>query len=370
MEDKSNLIDEIFEKVVRWHLNPENKDYGLLTGKTGECVFFYNLYTKTGEARFMGYIGDFISDVVSNPEKIFNKVTLCDGAAGFVWFLKFLQRNKEIESIYDVIDKDLTNFLFESAEKQFDRGNWDYMHGALGIILALADDEPRFIHLMEEKLLSLKKEDGGGFIWESEMYGDKINLGIAHGLPSIVYFLGKYREHLTSIDSMFIDTILTSVTNSKLGHGHTSLYPSFMGDDSVSRLGWCYGDISIGSSLLDVSKLNKKAENILLETARHSMSRKDKSDTLIADSCICHGTAGVELIYNKFYKNYTDQGFKDFAQYMNAETGNLLRKNNFKFFDRYSSEWMENYSLLEGLSGVGLVLLGVDNGWDECIMLS
>lgn len=332
MRNRDKIINEVSDKIIKWHLKPQNNQYGLLVGKTGECLFFYNMYEYTGDRKYLKYIENFISEVIDHPDKIVNTYTFCDGTSGFIWFLAFLEKKGLIDSIYDVTDTNVTDFLYETAVKQFDVKNWDFMHGALGIVLALANHESRFINLMEDQLIRLKEKDNDLIYWYSEFSKDKVNLGLAHGIPSIIYFLSRYQTQLKKIDLTFIEHIIRTLTRFKLDKGAKSLYPSFEGDSSYSRLAWCYGDISIGCSLLNISSDIENANNMILEIANHSKYRKDITDNFIADSCVCHGSAGVELIFEKFYKKYSDPSFKLFSNYMAEKTESNLMERDFKFF--------------------------------------
>lgn len=109
----------------------------------------------------------------------------------------------------------------------------------------------------------------------------------------------------------------------------------------------------------------------------HASQRKDFEKNGIVDAGICHGTAGIAHIFNRFFFETKMPIFKDTANYWIKETLKMATHDDglagYKSF--YSEkEWVKEYGLLEGVAGIGLALLShisdEEPTWDRCLLLS
>ena len=84
-------------------------------------------------------------------------------------------------------------------------------------------------------------------------------------------------------------------------------------------------------------------------------------------------------MFNRFYKATKIQDFKDAANFWLQKTLDARLSNGTWLFPRHNQgtnekDWVENNSFLEGLIGVGLVLLAfqdenTDPAWDKYFMM-
>jgi lantibiotic biosynthesis protein len=149
-----------------------------------------------------------------------------------------------------------------------------------------------------------------------------------------------------------------------------------------SRLGWCYGDPGIASSIWQAGKALKNEEwkNEAIEIMLHASLRKELKINGVMDAGICHGTAGIAHIFNRFYWETKMPVFKEAANYWIEETLKMAYHKDglagYKAWQGKERGWQNEYGLLEGVAGIGLVLLGFltddinDLSWDRCLLLS
>ena len=112
---------------------------------------------------------------------------------------------------------------------------------------------------------------------------------------------------------------------------------------------------------------DKLLKNEIIEIFRFNTKRRLEKDTNVEDMYICHGAFGISHIYDNMYRETGIADFKECSEYWFKEG-----------LDRFDclSEELDNQklSVLEGLSGVGLVLISYMTEekllWDECLLLN
>lgn len=162
--------------------------------------------------------------------------------------------------------------------------------------------------------------------------------------------------------------------------GYFGYFPSFIwgnGDIRSSRLAWCYGDPGIATALylaskvIDDSELENKMISVLVEAA----SCRSLEKAGVKDAGICHGTAGLALIFYRMYLNTDMLEFKEAYEFWIEETIKMAGDKESLDFRSYRPEnkSLKEYGLLEGIAGIGLVLLSIclneEPDWDEMLLL-
>jgi lantibiotic modifying enzyme len=162
-----------------------------------------------------------------------------------------------------------------------------------------------------------------------------------------------------------------------------SYFPSYLLKDtskyfSKSRLAWCYGDLGIGMALwqagkaIDKAEWKKKGFEILLQSTK----RKNYTENFVVDAGICHGSSGIAMIFHRMYLETHDDEFKEATLYWLNQTLNFSSfTDGLAGYKSYElSGWKCDYSLLMGISGIGLVFTSCISKdmqtWDEMFLLS
>jgi hypothetical protein len=218
---------------------------------------------------------------------------------------------------------------------------------------------------------------------------NKINIGMAHGIPSIISFLCKV--YVINQNEMAKE-MLVKATNwllkcKNIDKNSTSMFSYLVDQDdmnnshkSSTRLAWCYGDLTIGYVIYVLGSIIKDEYYLCegLEILNNCSTRKVEDPTTgIRDKAFCHGTSGIYYIFNKLYDNYKLDNFREIKNYWLDKT--ILNLNeNIESFKSYSIidgqiKYAHDYGLINGYPGIGITLLShlnrESNEWDEIFML-
>jgi hypothetical protein len=147
-------------------------------------------------------------------------------------------------------------------------------------------------------------------------------------------------------------------------------------------LAWCYGDAGIAATLLvaadAVGQVAWRTEAIAI--ARAAACRPPHRSGIV-DAGLCHGSAGLMLIFQRFYMATGEGGFLDAAQAWCQRT--LAQRRPGHGVGGYQSwepqtgagfVWKDRPGLLTGAAGIGLALLAaatsIAPAWDRALAIS
>ena len=217
------------------------------------------------------------------------------------------------------------------------------------------------------------------------------HLGVAHGLPGVIALLAQLRPF--DMASGIVDRILEPAvhyllsTARKSGKGPrfpSSLELAWPMPRSPVRpgLAWCWGDLGIAATLALAGRVVREdtwmneAVRIALRAARMSIPASD-----VLDMALCHGAAGIALIFNRFFQTTGNEVFQDASQ---RWYNRLLNSRRPEFRGGYATllpsdgphgkVWAVNPGFLSGLAGIGLSLCAACTetapSWDRLMLLS
>jgi lantibiotic modifying enzyme len=397
------IINDISDEIV---INRENitkdLDMGLFSGDAGVALFLFHLHDYTKKEEHKKAAQFYL-------EKSFEKIntgyalpTFCNGIAGIAWTVNYLVLHSFIEpENLDVLD-DLDDYLHNYMVNYERESNFDFLHGATGIALYFINrinQNPKAADYLKEYVDALKEYS----IFDAETNTAKIvstiqdkdknlkkvyNLGMAHGMSSIIAVLAKIYEtdktnlNLKYLTEGFSNYIMLHENINKYDNGamfKTTVELDQDQNDSQtagSRLGWCYGDMGNGFALYHAYEAtgNEKYYEKSLEIFINSAKRKDLEKQRILDACVCHGSAGIIDIFKTVYEYFGDEELleaeNNWAEltldfYTNAE--------GLKGFSKYTVDGPKYlHSFLEGTAGIGLALLfhhtGNKSEWNEFLL--
>lgn len=312
------------------------------------------------------------------------------GLSGAGWFIDYITKNNLIELDSNSFLSQLDFLIYKNTIRLLHENNHDFLYGAIGNMIYLieriesAKNENRIIELVTMlKSISLKNSKGEMYWNDTKSGGNKVDLGLAHGMAGKIVLLCKIIRRINKktdgIEMLrrSIDFMLSAEQNSKCG----SMFPAvkILGSTSshCSRLGWCYGDLAIGiafwqaSQVLNDYDLMNRSINIFMS----SISRFHLTNTNLIDGGICHGYSGVALLYFRMYLNTKQPEFKKASEFwMNKNITLLQNDPNYKSYDPIEAKWSEDSSLLSGASGVLLSIFSISNArthtWDSCLLMN
>ncbi|MBK9108647.1 MAG: hypothetical protein IPM92_09870 [Saprospiraceae bacterium] len=215
----------------------------------------------------------------------------------------------------------------------------------------------------------------------------KYNLGLAHGIPSILCFLSKtYAKGINkSLSKKLLDGSVNWLLKHKCNIANVSIYPEVVYENSnnnFSRLAWCNGDLGVAICLWQAgNSLGKKSlleESLIILDS--SISRTHKMETLVMDNCLCHGATGIAHIYNNFYQITKLKKIKTAAinwykvvLEMKTLTDDSGFYKTWSIDDNDIEVWTNNCGILNGVAGIGLSLISsiskIKPSWDSCLLL-
>jgi len=333
---------------------------------------------------------------------------LYGGLAGVAWMTEHTydrtmhDEKSESGDANEEVDRALTNLV---ERRPWER-EYDLIGGLVGFGVYFLERLPRpsaryALGQIVERLDELARITEVGICWYTPVtrlpeWQQRIapkgyyNLGLAHGIPGIVALLSRCIRNAISVD--VCSRLLTGTVDWLLamekpaGHGcrfdvwvtHTRA------SERASRLAWCYGDVSVAMALYSAGVATRTSRwidlshNILIECGDRLDDRSG-----IQDAGICHGSAGLAHIYNRFFQDSGDLRFRRLAEHWFGRIVEVHAPSGYggfqSFFPRTldGSEnkvaWRTDASFLTGSSGIGLVLLaGVSRlapDWDRRLLL-
>lgn len=372
---KTNIIINLITKELQSY-NTDN--YSLYNGNAGIALYFIYLYKYNKKKSFFDkaniLINKCVEDYRSNREN--DLLNLSSGFIGITWLIAHLTKYKIFENNYGFnLIEQLGNQVSTISNRFFEQGNIDVLHGALGGALFFLEandtvESSLFLNHFIENMNINSIKSSTTLFWRSLFRFstgnnndlEYNNLGYAHGIPGFLKILGDIYNCKNSNKKLAKDLIKKGINylllfkNPNIHSNTATLFPycavsEFNEEFYNTRLGWCYGDLTIGYAIWKIGKslnnLDYQIEGI--EIAKHTALVRDSTNSLINDPFICHGSSGVAHIYNVLYQETNYTIFKTAANYWYRFTVDL-------FLDNYN-EYILSPGLLSGMSGIGLSLL-------------
>lgn len=376
MDDRI-LLDKVIESFDFSSLTSED-NIGLLTGSSGSLLFLvlYSMVTENNsiEEKAEQVLDDILGKLAEAEN---SSPSHCEGIAGIAWSLLFLYEihylNEPSDDFFDDCDRLLTVYLdlFLKEEK------WDLLYGAIGIgfyFLKRSNEVEvkKIIKFLERIAVS---EDNQIKFKRHEPYFERLiyDTGFAHGNAAVLLFVTRaYKAGILLNEcKTLISGMITFYDKNVHKYDVEGCYwPDFMEmDNSIkdqqtySRIAWCYGDLMILNTLYTASEAIGDIEGSIryLDMLEVTSGRTSYTTSLVKDPHICHGSAGIALVYEKLYHSTSRKAFKLAADYWISVTisafvpgsvlGDQTSVHSLPFIDENKNEF------LDGLAGVGLVAL-------------
>lgn len=403
-EYTEKILHEIATDISsKYNTNEIKHDLGLLSGKSGVSLFMFYIsrYFASNEyERFAQKLLESTFDDINSKPSLF---TYCGGLAGVGWCVDHLSENCFIEQNNIEVLNDLDGYLFEAMSTFLSQKNFDFLHGATGIVfyfldrLKYSNEVQKYLSLYLEELYNYaiidEKNKTAKIISNVMDENDKpkqvYNLSLSHGMSSVIIILCKMYPYLliqndkTKCKKMIEYFTNYILTNEMVPDEITfSRYPSWVelnanAENNYGRLAWCYGDIGNGLSFYNAYKvvnneLYLKKANEIFESLLH---RKSAIIQGIKDTGLCHGTSGIAIISNRLCKSYGME-YDEVTDYWFNLSLDYYKEKGLRGFGMftYNEGYKDEISILNGTSGIGLGLLSCINkeymNWDRMLLLS
>ena len=373
---------------------------GLLSGKMGLplSLFIYAVHSHHSKPKRQGLriIDAVFKEIEQSQNYIFS---FCNGLAGIGWTLEHLEQKGYAKYNTNILLEDFDSVLSDVLEHEMKKGNYDFLHGAIGIVLYFISrihKNEKLLPVLQKFIVHLndlsEKQPNGSIKWRSVIdYETKktvYNISLSHGMASIAAILSRLYA-IKGLDKKMVEKLLQDCINYILEQEidkdrYGTFFPSYALESTEylhgSRLAWCYGDLGIAMALWQagVALQNETWKNKALEVLLFAAEkRKDLEKNMVKDAGLCHGTAGIGHIFYRAWWNTQLLEFKNAADYWFEQT---LKISTFAdglagYKTWHGKEgWINEYDLLTGIAGIGLALLTyyheIEPTWDECLLLS
>jgi len=393
IKQKVDQIAEcIFEKIQK---NEKPESYGLYSGEFGMLLFlfYYARYSKSEK---------YSTIAEAYAERLFNRFlnesrlhTFCDGFSGILYLFEFLREHNFINMDVSDSQSAIDNYLIAQMRSNIQQSYYDFMHGALGVglyFLKKGTNSECIQEIVDFLYQTAEKEsDNQIFKWRSVIDHENnrigYNLSLSHGISSIIIFLSRVAKSGVNdkkVMEMLSGAVKYILSQQRDFNQFGSYFLNYIPIDfqeyvpPKSRMAWCYGDLGIGIAIWqagkDIDNTVWKAKGV--EILIQSTKRRTFTESLINDAGICHGSAGLAMIYHRMYLETSRREFKDATDFWVKQTLNFSRFNDglAGYKTALKDELINDNSLLTGISGIGLVLssfLSEDKqAWDEMFLLS
>ncbi len=214
-----------------------------------------------------------------------------------------------------------------------------------------------------------------------------VDLGVAHGLPGVVAFLGAacLAGH-AAIARPLLEGAVPWLVSQQLGTSSTGLYPNRVApgvDRPPARLAWCCGDAGIASALLLASSGTGRDDwrTAALAVARRAAERTFETSG-VHDAMLCHGAAGVAHLFNRMFQATGESWLAQASRRWFAQVFRMQRPGSgIAGYQRHADGragsghgWQTDPGLLTGTAGLALALLAaateIEPEWDRALLLS
>lgn len=284
----------------------------------------------------------------------------------------------------------LDDALFEELKKPSWPGHFDLISGLVGVDVYLRErtynsaDASRIAelrhhvakHLLdhiagvdESACLTPARLLGG---WQAAAYPNgKYDCGLAHGVPGVAATLAALSDEHDSAAEGARDAFAW-VWQQRLPRSETNQGNAFPGmwapneTPQPTRTAWCYGDIGIALASLrarhSFGEPTDAERAILLDVALRPASL-----TGVADTCLCHGSAGMVHLFNRAYQATHDPRLLAAARtWLSDVLADPIRGFSNPALPR-------SPGLLEGAAGVALALIASISAdeplWDRLLLI-
>jgi lantibiotic modifying enzyme len=322
--------------------------------------------------------------------------SLFQGFTGTLWTFEHLRATGMLHDIeLEETDLSADRLLIESLNHRIWEGKFDLIDGLVGVGVYAMERLPnamskQLLDAVLDHLSTTAEYSGAGACWFTPRHvlskaeiekapAGYFNVGMAHGITGIIGFLARAQRWCS--DSRKCQLLLESAVSWLRAQRNVQqngmVFPSWVtptGERLPSRLGWCYGDLSISVSLMRAALCADRGdwweEGVSL--ARGICNLHDAQKQVDAPY-VCHGSAGVALIFARLYHATGYGEFKRAALSYADRTISFCSKEELSGFEPVEPRLQKKYGLLTGVAGLGLVLLAllgtIEPAWDRVLLL-
>ncbi len=386
------LLVALIQQTQQQLLPPHNS--GILSGLSGQLLFLWQAAKMFPE---------------SVDEPLFNQQLLLlqqygvrqqdirsfgYGISGVGWFFEYILADDDYQADFNAgTDTLLLHYLQQlpaEADIEFVIGlsglavylarRARYGQAKQATTLLLAAIAERAVFLQPDQC-SWPTPVGSAYRLQKDTTDLEYNLGLAHGMPAVLAALLGLLPHLP--DQTQARQLLQAGCNWLLQQQQAvttfgSYFANAADRPTCSRLGWCYGDLTLALTLFRAGELLEEPR--YTELARQMSlhcSRRREQEGMVFDAGLCHGYAGLVLIFGLLSQYDKAPELVAARQYWLHKLlneyqlhGLVALHKQVERADELTAQ--EEQGLLSGYAGIGLCLLaaeGQNSDWVDLLLL-
>ncbi len=380
-------------------------------GSESDLALFFSYAARAREAEGAHFLAGisprkmarvFLARALDRAREVELEAGLHSGMAGLGWVAAHLSSpGFDLAFKYDIhteIEPLLSDYVSEAPWP----GTCDLISGLVGIGVYALERLPGsgarkllqgIVRQLSTKAIPMSRE----IAWHTppglltahqrrETPSGRYDLGVAHGTPGIIAFLGQafFSGVSRATARRLADSAMEWLSAQVLETDKGRTIPYMTAPEikpQPARLAWCYGDLGVAASLVEVSRRSRRPawHRFAIDLAL-GCTLREWPESGVRDACLCHGAAGNGHAFNRLYHNTRDSRFRDASRLWFEHALNMRLADEgiagFRFWSaaQHPPQWVAARGLLEGAAGIGLALLAaatpVEPRWDRLLLLS
>ena len=324
--------------------------------------------------------------------------SLYSGLTGVGWamaHLRSLWPGDDEEDDLAEIDAVLLDHLDQSPW----RGEYDLIEGLVGFGVYALERLPRpaamaCLERVVDRLAETTQRQGEGSTWwtdpawlpaetRAEYPRGYYNLGLAHGVPGVIAFLGQVCAAGVAQDKVrpLLDGAVHWLLEQDGPDGFGYWFSPGTRRDKA-RLAWCYGDPGVAAALLGAARdVAEPGWEAAARAVARRAAERPYAEAGIKDAALCHGSAGLGHLFNRMSQATGEPRLADTARAWFERTLAMRRPGRgIGGYEAWQADaagspaWVADPGLLNGATGIALALLAamtaIEPLWDRMLLVS
>jgi hypothetical protein len=380
-------------------LNGSTFDVASLGGTCGAALLYSYLDRAFPDAGFAGAADAFVEAARQQLADEPMTEALFTGFTGIGWCVEHLGGGFRDGDCDDDPNHDIDDALLAALSRSPWPGAYDLIAGLAGMGLYALERLPRpsavaCLERVLARLAELAEPRDNGITWWSDprFIGPQrakypngfYNLGAAHGVPGVIGMLGRACAHpeVAAAARPLLDGAVSWLLSQRVTGERVPSFACIEGDRTYGRSGWCYGEPSVAAPLWLAARAvgNDEWERHAIEIAIAATAR-GMEESRVVDAGLCHGSAGLAHLFNRFHQASRDPRFAAAARAWFTRTLDLRKPGTgvagFLFFSPDNGperRWVGDRRFLTGATGVALAMLAaivpIEPSWDRVLVCS
>ncbi len=390
-----HVVDDLAECIEARRVDIAG-DVSLSAGAAGLAVFYAQLERagRGGEQTAGSFLDEAMDGVATQPLG----PSLYAGFPGVAWAAAYV-----LDALHRA--EDPLAEVDETLVRALDRADWDHapydlIYGLVGIgVYALArwprTSSAEMLILVTRHLCERARRDADGAYWWTPpelLLGPRrtqsprgvVDLGVAHGMAGVIPFLahagrlGAGGPGVAELADAATKWLLRHAVPDELGGRTMPAVVASRSDARPARSAWCYGDPGVSATLLLAAEDAGYAWAQPAQRLAAKAAERPPGSCGVVDVGFCHGAAGLAHLFNVMYQLTGERVFEGAAttwldRTLNTVSTALGREGTPTARPAPQLPW-NGLGVLEGLAGVGLVLLAASTpvapSWDAMFLVS